>query len=404
MSSNIIPLNKQSTDSSAGAKWTQRRDIPLTILAWIVLIGVVLWAASHVGRSLLLLAIAALLAYALAPLVRLFQRVMPRFLAILIVYLIVLGALSFLIFFLVRAAIAQVDTLRLLLIPRGNGQLAPLLETLKNYGITITPDQIDLARQQLISHLENILSGALPVLKDIGSGAIDIVVVAILSIYLLVDGARVMRWLRANAPLFQRERVIFFLDTLERVVGGYIRGQLTLAVLIGLLVGVGMAILRVPYATLLGMLAFVLAFIPLIGTFISAAACILLALTSTHAYLPIWLLAIVVLVYFVAVHLFESHIVGPRIVGHALGLHPGLSILALIAGGELFGIWGTLFAAPIAGLVQAVLVALWIEWRKVYPEQFPIDSNVDHIPIESEATEKLDKITPTATTDSQAHQ
>jgi predicted PurR-regulated permease PerM len=147
-------------------------------------------------------------------------------------------------------------------------------------------------------------------------------------------------------------------------VGGYIRGQLSLAVLVGLLVGVGMALFHVPYALLLGVVAFVLEFIPILGTLASGAICTLLALTQG------WLIALGVLVYFIVVHILEGDIIGPRIVGEAVGLHPIVSIAALVAGSELFGIWGALFASPIAGVLQALLVALWIQWRATHPEQF----------------------------------
>lgn len=361
------PLHSQRLNdlTTTGSKWAQRRDIPIAILAWIALVAVALWAAAHVVISLLLLAVAGLLAFALAPAVKLLQRVMPRFLAILIVYLIVFTALSMLIYFIVRTAVTQVNELRTFLTPRGPGQDAPLVEILKSFGISQA--QIDDARQQIISRLEGIATEALPVVKGIFQGVLNIIVVAMLSIYLLVDGSRVMRWLRTNSPLHFRERAYFLLDTLERIVGGYIRGQLTLALLLGVLVGVGMEILGVPYAVLLGVLAFVLAFVPVLGTFISGAACILLALAKGG-----WILAVIVLVYFVIIHAVEAYIVGPRIVGHTIGIHPAVSILALLTGAELFGIWGALFAAPLAGVLQAVLIALWTEWRETHPDEFPV--------------------------------
>src|SRR6266566_2906628 len=251
-------FNKQRDDASGSSKWTRRRDIPLSILAWIGVVAVVLWVASHIVRSLLLLAIAALLAYALVPVVKLLERVMPRFLAMLIVYLIVLSAFSLLLYSIARTAIHQAVELRGFLTPRGNGQLAPLMQLLQSYGIT--QDQIIAARQLLVSHLESIASGALP-------------------------------------------------------------------------------------------------------------------LVSNPTWTQPWILAIIVLAYFLVVHAFEAHTVGPRIVGHAVGLHPGVSIFALVAGGELFGIWGALFAAPLAGLLQAVLAALWIEWRKNHPDHFTVEAH-----------------------------
>jgi predicted PurR-regulated permease PerM len=125
-----------------------------------------------------------------------------------------------------------------------------------------------------------------------------------------------------------------------------------------------MEILGVPYALLLGVLAFVLEFIPVLGTLVSGAICVLLALTKG------WFWAIIVLAYFVFVHIIEGDVVGPRIVGKAIGLHPVVSLVALIAGGELFGIWGALFASPVAGVLQAFLVAIWSEWRETHPQEF----------------------------------
>ena len=53
-----------------------------------------------------------------------------------------------------------------------------------------------------------------------------------------------------------------------------------------------------------------------------------------------------------------------------------MSLVALLAGGELFGIWGALFAAPLAGVLQAVLIALWTEWRETHPDQFPVENTL----------------------------
>ena len=108
----------------------------------------------------------------------------------------------------------------------------------------------------------------------------------------------------------------------------------------------------------------IFAFVPVLGTFISGAVCVLLALTKG------WLIALLVLLYFVAIHVFEGDIVGPRIVGKALGLHPIISLTALVAGAELFGIWGALFASPIAGILQALIATFWIEWRTTHPDAF----------------------------------
>jgi predicted PurR-regulated permease PerM len=231
---------------------------------------------------------------------------------------------------------------------------------LRSFGISQA--QIAAFRAQLTSRLEGAAADAIPLVRSLFDTILDTILVAVLSIYLLIDGSRVSNWIRRNAP--QPTLANFVLDTLQRVVGGYIRGQFLLAVSIGLLVGGGMFVFHVPYAVLLGVMAFFLEFIPVLGSLISGAICTLIALTQG------WLIALGVLIYFVVIHVLEGDVVGPRVVGKAIGLHPVISIAALIAGSELFGIWGALLASPIAGVLQALVVALWKNWRATHPEQF----------------------------------
>src|SRR5579884_3327778 len=350
-----MPLDKNSLNKfrvnvspESVSKWTQRRDIPIAILAWIALGLVVLWAVSYVVRTLLVVVVASLLAYALLPAVRLLERFMPRILAIIIVYIGILGTISLLLFFVINTTINEVsllaDNVRYLLTPSGSQHIAPLVKTLNRFGIT--QSQIDGFGNQIINQAQGITGGVVPLITGVFDFVLDIIIVAVLSIYLLIEGSRFKKWIHTNVPLEQRERAQFLINTFERVIGGYIRGQLTLSILIGVL-------------------AFVLEFIPVLGTLTSGALCVLIALTKG------WLIALGVLVYFVIVHIFEGDIVGPRIVGKAVGLHPALSLVALIAGAELFGVWGALLAAPIAGLLQALLAAIWQNWRETHPEQFP---------------------------------
>jgi predicted PurR-regulated permease PerM len=305
-----------------------------------------------------------LIAYTLAPLVKFFARFMPRFLAILLVYVVVFSGICLLLYFVIQTSIDQVRSLSAyiqhLLTPAEGGQSTPLEQTLHSLGIS--DSQISTARDQILSRAESIVTDAVPFITNILNALLDIVIIAVMSIYLVIDGPRAVRWLRANAP--RAAQIEFILDILQRVVGGYIRGQFLLAVLVGVLVGGGMAAFHVPYALLLGVMAFILEFIPVLGTLISGAICTLAALTVS------WIVALLVLGYFVIVHILEGDIIGPRIVGKAIGLHPVVSLAALIAGSELFGIWGALFASPVAGVLQAMLVAFWTDWRDTHSHHF----------------------------------
>jgi predicted PurR-regulated permease PerM len=362
------------------AKWTRRVGLPLAILAWTTVGLLVLWLAGHVIQALLLLTFAALLAYALAPAVKLMERFMPRLLSILIVYLVVLGALGALLYLIVSTAIVQITLLsgyiKFLLTPNASGQFTPLEQTLQSFGFS--QSQMVSVRDQVVSSLESFAGSVVPLLTGLVNAVLDVILVAVISIYLLASGSRVSDWLRRNMPDQQQENMKELLDILQRVVGGYIRGQLLLCGLVGVLVGVGMQVIGVPYALLLGVLAFVFGFIPVLGTLVSGAICVLLALTKG------WIIALIVLVYFIVVHVVEGDVVGPRIVGKAVGLHPVVSLFALVAGAELFGITGALLASPVAGVLQALLVAIWLEWRATHPRAFQRAKD--------EITEKVEEI------------
>lgn len=339
----------------------------VAIVGWSLIIAGVVWLASHILHTLLLLALAAFFAYALAPAVSLLHRRLPKWLSVIIVYLVVLAVVAAIFSVLISAILTEVTALAkqvtALLSPGAESTNEPLYRTLRNFGISSS--QIAAARDWATRQLAGAAGAAAPVVTGLFNGLLDIVLVTVMSIYLLVDGPRVAAWLRHDVPLSQRMRSEFMLDTLERVAGGYIRGELILCTLVGVLVGVGMQLLGLPFATLLGVLAFFFEFIPFLGPIFSAAACLLIGASMG------WVTMALVLAYFILIHIIEGYVVGPRVLGRSLGLHPAISIVALLVGGEVFGLWGALFAAPIAGIVQVVLSALWSEWRESHPAQFP---------------------------------
>jgi len=346
-------------------EWTRRLIILLTILAAIVLIMLIFEGASHIVASLLIFAVAALIAYAIAPVVDFFHRVMPRALAILAVYLIVLVLLGLVMYLVLNTAITQISSLA----HNTGGILTPIERLLA--GIHLSPNQITTIQNQVESQLGQIATtvagGVLPLVSSIATAALNILLTVVISIYLLVDGSRAIRWLQKDTPLSQRGRVTGLLATMQHVVGGYIRGQILLCLIIGTIVGVGLAILRMPYAVLLGVLSFVTEFIPVLGTIFAGTVAVLLALTQG------WLMAVLVLAYFVLVHIFEGYILAPRLIGKSVGLNGAVALLALTVGGELFGPWGAIFASPVAGLLQAFATAFWTYYRRTHSDEFPPD-------------------------------
>ena len=359
--------------SNAPDPWAWRRDVAWAILGGGAIVAVCLWLAGHVTRTLVVVAIAALLAYALAPVVAVLHRVMPRWTAVTLVYIVLMGLLAAISSLMVASVATQVaqlaNQIAAAFSPARPGGAAPLFEALQRLGVTSS--QIASARDFATRQVTDAASGIAPLVTEALTAAFDVLVVIVLSIYLSLDGGRLVRWLRTGLPRSQRDRGLFVADTVERVAGGYIRGQLVMCLAIGALVGVGLWILGVPFAALLGVLAFFLEFIPFIGPPIAAAFAVLLAW-------PQGLLTIaLVLGWFVIIHILEGYVLQPRLVGHFVGLHPAVTILAVLAAGEVFGLWGALFAAPVFGIGQALLVGVWHSWKERHPDEFPPEEELE---------------------------
>jgi predicted PurR-regulated permease PerM len=295
---------------------------------------------------------------------------MPRSLAIGLAYTVGLSVVLGFGFYIAATTFAQVGTLVTNLpdYVMGAQALQPQVENLL-VPFGIQPGWLPAVESQAVGEVQAFLTSIardlIPRLAEFFGTIIDLVLVLILSVYLTLDGARIAEFLKTQTPGGRtRARAQVLVAVVNRVIGGYIRGVLTLALLVGFLVGAGLALLGLPYAVLLGVLAFFMEFVPILGVFISGAASLVIAIFYFHDLLH----PLVVLAYFIGVHVIEGDVVGPRIMGKAVGIHPATGLVALVAGTEVFGVWGALFAAPLAGLIQAVILAAWVEFRADHPD------------------------------------
>ena len=265
---------------------------------------------------------------------------------------------------LIRQSTSLAQTIQFLLSPAGERQIQPLIGFLEKLGIT--NDQVAQSKNQLLSQVLAALSGLFPFLSGLFTNIITLIVVITLSVYFVVDGPRILGWLRLKTPLTRRDTMNFLLHALDQSLGGYLRGTLLIALLGALATGVGLALLHVPYAALLGTLFFFLYFVPVIGAYVIGALCILAALSQG------WVVTLMVAVY---ITLLQSIVIGqilsPRIFSKTVGVHPIVALFALFAGAELFGLLGGLLAVPVVGVLQQIIVALWRRWKQEHPEQFP---------------------------------
>ncbi len=163
---------------------------------------------------------------------------------------------------------------------------------------------------------------------------------------------------------------------MDHSLGGFIRGQVLLATIMAVIVGIGAFIIGVPYVFLLALIVFICEFIPQIGAYISGAIGVLFALT--HG----WQVALIYLIFVTVMQAgLDGQVLAPRILGHAVGLHPILSVFALLVGASLFGLLGALFACPAAAILQTFVRAFWDTWRERHPDQFPAEEQ-EQLPVE----------------------
>jgi predicted PurR-regulated permease PerM len=289
--------------------------------------------------------LAIVLAYALAPTLRVVERFLPRMLAAAAIYVVSLGLLATAIVAFGPTAVNESQALA--------ERLPGYVDQLTSYAPT---RGIDLSGS-LRGYAASALSSALTVVTTVAGGVVDTALVLILSFWFLVDGRRIPELLIRLVPADRRDQVRFVQDAVSQVLGAYIRGQLTTAAIIGVSAGVGCAILGVHFAFVIGILAFCFELVPMIGPYLGSLPAILISLFQPFP------LVIEVIVFFVAMQMFENNVLAPRITGGAVGLHPGVALLAIVVGADLGGIVGALFAVPVAGILSVLVAAAYKGWR-----------------------------------------
>lgn len=341
--------------------WERVRDILISILC----VGVILWATwSLLGlfvHAIILLLLAMAVAFLVTPAVDFINRYIPRLFAALLVYALVLAVLGGLCYALIFSLIQQVNYfsqnlpgyVQNLPTTYANTQKWLIQQGIPQQTIDATINSINQQANSLAASLANNLVSIIFVVTD---AIINVLLVVVLSFYLVLDGKRIRNSIISIVSKRIMTHVLLFEDALNRVVGNYIRGQLTLAALIGILAGVGCYMLGLNnFALIIGVLAFLFETIPMVGPALASIPAILISLLLPTPFPRTY----EILVYFIIIQIFESNILGPRIVGHAVGLHPVASILALIAGAQLFGAFGALLATPIVAAVWVVIVSLY---------------------------------------------
>jgi predicted PurR-regulated permease PerM len=176
----------------------------------------------------------------------------------------------------------------------------------------------------------------------------------VIAFYMLVDVPHLRRVAESLVPEPARPEVLHVAHRLNRAIGGFFRGQLMVALIVGLLCSIGLAIIGLPFWFLVGMIAGFFNIVPLIGPWIGGVPGIVIALTTGS---PTQALGVVIVM--VGVQQIDNHFITPQVMQRAVRLHPAVVILALVAGGSLGGFFGLVLAVPIAATLKIVIGHLW---------------------------------------------
>jgi predicted PurR-regulated permease PerM len=320
------------------------------------------------------------LAYVLDPLVdRLEARRIPRAAAIVMLSLPALGGLAALLFLAIPAAAQQLGDV-VQGVPVFFQRVADWLESLQARILLVDIPILD--EDALVERLRRVDSaavvafleerqaelarrawaGVLGVGRGLGSALTILgylVLTPVLIFYLLRDWDRVTAALGDLVPHSRRDTVLAFFRRYDLLLGRYLRGQITVAVAVGTITGLGLWIADFPYAGTLGLVVAVFSVVPYLGLLLSLIPALFIALVSGSVGLSLLKVAVV---YGVAQGL-EGAVISPRIVGDSVGLHPVWVVLALALGGFYFGFVGLLIGVPGAVGVKLLLESGMARYR-----------------------------------------
>ena len=325
------------------------------------------------GTVLLTLGISAVLAYVLLPVAKLMERAMPwrhkrpglsRGIAVGIIFLAGIGVIVGLIIAVVPPTIEQ-----------GQRFIEDFPAFLNNARVTIegwVDQYADLVPADLRDQAEDALAGAGSIIGSaawnvakqtlgVVSGSfafiLGLATAPVLVFYLMKDSGPIRESLHAPFPSSVRPILRDIMDIADRTLGGYIRGQLTLGVIVGVIVAVGLLLLDVPFAVILGIVAGLTELVPIIGPWIGGAAGVLVTLATA----PEKVLYVILL--YLIVQMLENTLLVPRIQGDTLNMHPIAVILVITVGSQYFGLWGVILGPPLVALGKDVIVYLVKEWN-----------------------------------------
>jgi predicted PurR-regulated permease PerM len=330
--------------------------VGLAALGWVLL--------QILGRFDVLLApvvLATALIYVLNPIVaRLSARHVPRILAAFLAFLLMIGAIVLLGFMVVPSISSQASEFRDSFPEIYEDSAAQIEDLVSRVGF-----DVDLwSYQQLQDFISNpdnqdqILSVVWDRLGDVTTGVLETILVfflaPVVAFYVLIDLPRVRREAIGLVPERHKEEVLHVSRRLGGAIGGFLRGQVVVALIVGVLTSIGFRIIGLQFWLIIGMIAGFLNIIPFVGPWVGGTLGVLVGLVTADVTTALWA-ALVALI----VQQLDNHLISPNVLRYTVSLHPAVVILVIVLGGGIGGLWGVLLAVPVTAAIKILSGHFW---------------------------------------------
>lgn len=297
-----------------------------------------------------------ILAYIFNPLVNnLEKKGFKRMHAVLLIYLLILGALFILAFLVIPKSSREIRRL-IVNLPIYFENISTFVDNLyRKYYSTLgdLPPMFQGLENVVVQNIAKIESIIMDTLTSFVSGAIgafskviSFILTPILTLYFLVDKDYFIDRVKKSIPKKYKRDVLMLANKIDKSLILFVRGRLIMALSVGIATTIALLALGVDFAIVIGFITGVADVIPYIGPLLGFLPAVLFAYAS-YPLKALW-----VVIFFILIQWLENNVLGPKILGETIGLHPLVVLLSIIVGGAIFGVMGMIFSVPLVGIVR----------------------------------------------------
>lgn len=208
----------------------------------------------------------------------------------------------------------------------------------------------------LVESAFDVLPNAVGFIVGSFSLVIGLATMPVLIFYFVKDSKEISAWLASPLPGALSPYLLAIAKIADRTLGGYIRGQLILGLIVGIAVTIGLMAMGIPFAVVLGVVAGISELVPIVGPWIGGAAGVLVTLATAPEKI-LW-----VALLYLGVQVVENVLLVPRVQSETLNIHPTAVIIVIILGSHFFGFWGIIVGPPLLALSKDIVKYIAVEW------------------------------------------